>query len=103
MDQPGKVANPACGQLNRENNIPLSPCVPENLVSRDGFSRPVPRQPAHLHTQAESGGYLRYCSRVRRRRPYETAIRHRVSPEFIGPGNCVPMTFTAESPPAQGQ
>ena len=53
MDQPGKVVNPARGQLNRENNIPLSPCVPENLVSRDGFSRPVPRQPAHLHTQAE--------------------------------------------------
>ena len=43
MDQPGKVANPAHGQLNRENDIPLSPCVPENLVSRDGFSRPVPR------------------------------------------------------------
>ena len=38
-------------------NIPLSPCVPENLVSRDGFSRPVPRQPAHLQTQAESGAY----------------------------------------------
>ena len=33
MDQPGKVANPARGQLNRENNIPLPPCVPENLVS----------------------------------------------------------------------
>ena len=32
MDQPGKVANPARGQLNRENNIPLFPCVPENLV-----------------------------------------------------------------------
>ena len=58
MDQPGKVANPARGQLNRENNIPLSPCVPENLVSRDGFSRPVPRQPAHLHTQAESACLL---------------------------------------------
>ena len=55
MDQPGKVANPARGQLNREISIPLSPCVPENLVSRDGFSRPVPRQPAHLHPQAESG------------------------------------------------
>ena len=80
MDQPGKVANPARGQLNRENNIPLSQCVPENLVSRDGFSRPVPRQPAHLHTQAESGAYLRDSSRVPRRRPYETAIRHRVSP-----------------------
>ena len=100
MDQPGKVANPARGQLNRENNIPLSPCVPENLVSRDGFSRPVPRQPAHLHTQAESGAYLRDSSRVPRRRPYETAIRHRVSPEFIGSRSCVPMAFTAESPPA---
>ena len=70
MDQPGKVANPARGQLNRGNNFPLSPCVPENLVSRDGFSRPVPRQPAHLHTQAESGAYLRDSSRVPRRRPF---------------------------------
>ena len=70
MDQPGKVANPARGQLNRENSIPLSPCVPENLVSRDGFSRPVPRQPAHLHPQAESGAYLRGSSRVPRRRPF---------------------------------
>ena len=70
MDQPGKVANPARGQLNRENNIPLSPCVPENLVSRDGFSRPVPRQPAHLHPQAESGAYLRDSSGVPRRRPF---------------------------------
>ena len=64
--------------------IPLSPCVPENLVSRDGFSRPVPRQSAHLHTYAESGAYLRDSSRVPRRRPYETAIRHRVSPELSG-------------------
>ena len=70
MDQPGKVANPARGQLNRENNIPLSPCVPENLVSRDGFSRPVPRQPAHLHAQAESGACLRDSSRVPWRRPF---------------------------------
>ena len=70
MDQPGKVANPARGQLNRENDIPPSPYVPENLVSRDGFSRPVPRQPAHLHTQAESCAYLRDSSRVPRRRPF---------------------------------
>ena len=35
MDQPGKVANPARGQLNRENNIPLSPCVPENYSTAD--------------------------------------------------------------------
>ena len=39
-----------------KNNISLSPFAPDNLVSRDGFgSRPVQRQPAHLHTQAESG------------------------------------------------
>ena len=44
--------------------------MPENLVSRDGFNRPVPRQPAHLHTQAESGAYLRDSSRVPRRRPF---------------------------------
>ena len=43
MDQPGKVANPSRGQLNREMNIPLS-----------ALSSPVLRQPAHLHTQAES-------------------------------------------------
>ena len=49
-------------------NILMSPCVPENLVSRDGCSRSVPRQPAHLHTQAESGAYLRDSSRVPRRR-----------------------------------
>ena len=35
-------------------NISLSPFAPENLVSPDGFGRPVPRQPAHLRTQAES-------------------------------------------------
>ena len=70
MDHPGKVADPARGQMNRKNNFPLSPCKPENLVSRDRFSRPVPRQPAHLHTQAESGAYLRDSSRVPRRRPF---------------------------------
>ena len=32
----------------------LSPFAPENLVSRDGFSRPVPRRPSILHTRAES-------------------------------------------------
>ena len=54
MDQPGKVANLARGQLNRENEYFSSTFAPENLVSRDGFGSPVPRQPAHLHIQAES-------------------------------------------------
>ena len=51
-DQPGKVANPARGQLNRESSF-----APENLVSPDGFGSPVPHQPAHLYVQAESGAY----------------------------------------------
>ena len=51
-------------------NISLSAFAPENLVSRDGFDSPVPRQPAHLHTQAEYGAYLRDSSRVPRRRPF---------------------------------
>ena len=52
-------------------NIPLSAFVPENLVSRDGFSNLVPRQPAHLHTQAESGAYSRDSSRVPQRRYFK--------------------------------
>ena len=55
MDEPGKVAIPARGQLNREIHISLSPFASDNLVSRDGFGSPVPRQPAHLPIQAESG------------------------------------------------
>ena len=51
-------------------NISLSAFAPENLVSPDGFGSPVPRQPAHLHAQAESGAYLRDSSRVPRRRPF---------------------------------
>ena len=35
MDEPGKVADLARGQLNMENNIPLSPRVPENSISRE--------------------------------------------------------------------
>ena len=71
MDQPGKVVNLARDLLNGGNNLPLSPCVPENFVSRDGFSRPVPRHSADLYTQAESGASLRDSSRVPRRRPFK--------------------------------
>ena len=102
MDQPGKVANPVRGQLIRENEyFPVR--VRENLVSRDGFGIPVPHQPAHLHTQAGSVAYgipPEFRGGVHL---FKTAIRHRVSPEFIGPRNCVPTAFTAESSPAQGQ
>ena len=56
----------------------LSPFAPENLFSRDGFGSPVPRQPAHLHTQAESSLYLlRDSSRVPQRRPFIYCIYYR--------------------------
>ena len=53
-------------------NISLSAFAPENLVSRDGFfGTPFPRQPTHLHAQAESGAYLlRDSYRVRRQSIY---------------------------------
>ena len=69
-DQPAEVANPARGQLNRENKFFISSFAPENLVSRQGFGGPVPRQSTHLHTQAESGAYLRESCRVSRRDPF---------------------------------
>ena len=72
MDQPGNKGCQSCSWSAEQGmmNIPLSPYVPEKLVSRDGFSRPVPRQPAHFHSQAESGAYSRDSSRFTRRRPY---------------------------------
>ena len=69
MDQPGTLILLVVNRTGKMN-IPLSPFAPENLVSRDGFGSPVPRQPAHLHTQAEYGAYLRDSSRVPRRCPF---------------------------------
>ena len=51
-------------------NISLSAFAPENLISRDGFGSPDPRQLSHLHTHAKSGAYLRDSSPVPRRRPF---------------------------------
>ena len=46
-DQPGKAANPARGQLNRENNISLSLLAPENW-SRETGSAVVPSRASLL-------------------------------------------------------
>ena len=78
MDQPGKVASPVRGQLNRKMNISLSAFVPENLVSRDGFGSPVPRQPAHLHTQAGYGIMCGYVDGVHHQAGCCSVIRYRV-------------------------
>ena len=57
MDQPGKVANPARGQLNRENDY-LFPCL-RCLCLRNWSREAVSAAPSRvslliLHTQAES-------------------------------------------------
>ena len=100
MDQRGKVANLARGQLNRENEYPRSRL---RIWSRE-MSRPasacsfsMPRLNlvlTHGIPPDFRGSVHLFCY---------TAIRHRVSPEFIGSRNFVPIAFTAESPPAQGQ
>ena len=63
-DQPGKVANPARGQLNRAKKKSLSPFAPK-IWSRE-TSPAVPSRVSlliYLHTQAESSAYLRDSSR----------------------------------------
>ena len=90
MDQLGKVVNLARGRLNRENG----PTSRLRILSREtGLAVPFRVSLLILHTQAESGPYVRDSSRFSRR----------ISPEFVRSRQCMSMAFTAESPPAQGQ
>ena len=71
-----------------EMNIFLYPFAPENLVSRDRFGRPVPRQLAHSpHTQAQYGAYSWDSSRFPRRRQFQSRVHIRLLHD------CVPMAF----------
>ncbi|CAM9637140.1 unnamed protein product [Ascophyllum nodosum] len=77
----------------KKMNISLSAFALESLVSRDGFGSPVPRQPADLYTQAESGAYLRDFSRFpRRQQSIQTPDRGspaslaQVDPTLVHPG-----------------
>ena len=53
MDQPGIVANPARGQLNRKNEFPC-PRSRLRIWSRETQAVPSRITPLILHTQAES-------------------------------------------------
>ena len=80
-----RPSSPACGtwcSRARSNDIIGGFSWRRNLVSRDGFGSPVPRQPAHLHTQVECGAYLRDFSRLRRRRPFINSNHHTPSGQF---------------------
>ena len=85
MDQPGKVANPARGQLNRENDSsPVPVRASEFIWSRETGTGAVPSCVSllTLHTQAESGAYSPDSSRFSRPRPFIhlTAMRHYCGP-----------------------
>ena len=93
--------------LTGKMNISLSAFAPENVVSRDGLGSLVPRQTALPISIPGLNLVLTYGIPPEFRGGVhlfiKTTIRHRVSPEFIGSRNCVPMAFTVESPPAQDQ
>ena len=71
MHQPGKVVNPARGQLNRENEYSPGPRRCLRIWSREtGSAVPSRVSLLILHTLAEYGAYLRDSFRVLRRRPF---------------------------------
>ena len=71
MDQPGMVANPARGQLNRGKSFLSCPRSLLRFFFRETESA-VPSSVSLfiLHTQAESGTYSKDSSSIPRRRPY---------------------------------
>ena len=104
------VANPVRGQLNRE--MFCRPRLRLRIWSREMGCAVPPRASLPIlliHVEAKmllNHGLLSFLPlSFPRWRPSisSTAIRHRVSPEFIRAHNCVPKAFTTESPPATGQ
>ena len=102
----GKVANSTRGQLNRENKYFL--CLRSRLRfwSRETGSV-VPSRVSLLISIFRLNLVLTYGIPPDFRGGVhlfiKTAIRHRVSPEFIGSRKWVQMAFTADSSPAQRQ
>ena len=109
MDQPSKVGNPAGGEVDRENGLYGSSCPRSRLTiwSRETGSTILSRvslcsfSTLRLNLVLTCGIPPDFRGGVHIF--IKTSLRHRVNPEFIGSRNCVPMAFTAESPPVQGQ
>ena len=92
-----KVANPVHDQLNKKK-IPCPRSRLKHWPRETGLAVPSRVSLLILYTNAESGAYSRDSSQCPQRCPYIfTTIHHRVSHDFIGSRNCVPMAFTAES------
>ena len=102
-DQPGKVANPDCGQLNWENHYNNFP-VPVHAREFGLARRFRPSRPA----SACSSPYILRLNLVLILPGFFTSSAAASTPSgqprvCRATRNCVPMAFTAESPPAQGQ
>ena len=108
MGQPCKVTNPARDQLNRKNMLSHVP------VHASEFGLAIQVRPSRPALACSFSTLRLNLVRTHRIPPsfrdgvivhffIYTVNRHRVSPEFIRSRNYVPMAFTAESPPAQGQ
>ena len=114
--QPGMVANPARGQLNREDDFSLSPFTREKLVSRDRQVRPSRFASARsfythysqsytirlkLNHQSLNGASLThglvslFSLAATVTASINTVNCRRASPKFNGSRNCVPLAFTA--------
>ena len=70
MDQPGKVANPARGQLNRDNEYFQVRVRAWEFGLARRVRQSCPASAYSFHSQAGSGAYLGDSSRVPRRRPF---------------------------------
>ena len=98
--QPGIVANPACGQLNRETEFSLS--LSRLRVWSRELDSAVPSRvsPLILHTQAKSGAYLPDStspSRFPLRFPLEPSCAIGLVPRLPGHAFALPMAFTTEN------
>ena len=107
MDQPGKIANPARGQQNRQHEYsPVSVRAMRIWSCETGSA--CPSRVSLLISILRLNLVLTFYGIPPDFRGgvhlfIQTVIRHWVSSEFIGSRSCVPMTLTAERPPAQGQ
>ena len=100
IDQPGKVASPARGQLNiKKMNISLFAFVPENLVSRVTGSA-VPYRVSLLISILRLNLVLTFGIPPEFRGGVHLFIYNRRAPSGQ---SRVTMAFTAESPPARGR
>ena len=106
MDQPGKAADPARDQLNRENEHFAVPVRGLRILSRKTSSA-VPSSSACPFSTLRLNLALTYgippisaaASIYSSKPPYAIGSVPSLSP----PRKCVPMMVTAESPSAQGQ